>query len=91
MQRRKREAESRRHPAVPKNSIKSTVGFVVRIHTGRHASDEIKSELRKLNLNKKYEAIFVNLNEEKISKFEIRIFIFYFVLANFGSSCILLT
>ena len=66
MQRRKRDAEKRTHPNVPKNAIKSTVGFVIRIHTGRHASDEIKTELRKMNLNHKYDAIFTALDEKAI-------------------------
>ena len=66
MQRRRRDAEKRVHPNVPKNSIKSTVGFVIRIHAGRHASDEIKAELKKLNLNHKYDAIFTVLDEKNI-------------------------
>lgn len=66
MQRRKRDAEKRTHPNVPKNSIKSTVGFVIRIHAGRHASDEIKAALRKMNLNHKYDATFTALNEKSI-------------------------
>ena len=67
MQRRKREAERRRSPKVPKNSIKSTVGFVIRIHAGRHTSDEIKSELKKLNLNHKYDGIFMKLDPNAIT------------------------
>jgi hypothetical protein len=66
MQRRKRDAEKRVHPKVPKGSIKSTVGFVIRIHAGRHASDEIKLELRKMNLNHKYDGIFTILDEKHI-------------------------
>ena len=66
MQRRRRDAEKRVHPNVPKNSIKATVGFVIRIHAGRHASDEIKAELKKLNLNHKYDAIFTVLDEKSI-------------------------
>jgi hypothetical protein len=68
MQRRRRDAEKRNHPNVPKDSIKKTVGFVIRIHTGRHASDEIKAELRKLNLNHKYDATFSILDEKHIGK-----------------------
>jgi hypothetical protein len=66
MQRRKRDAEKRTHPNVPKGSLKSTVGFVIRIHAGRHASDEIKAELKKLNLNHKYDATFTILDEKHI-------------------------
>ena len=68
MERRKREAEKRRKPKVPKDAVKSTVGFVIRIHTGRHASDEIKAELKKMNLNHKYDGTFMRLDDDAISK-----------------------
>ena len=70
MQRRRKNALRRNHPDVPKNSVKKTVGFIVRIHTGRHASDEIKLELRKMNLNHKYDGVFTILDENRIRKFE---------------------
>lgn len=72
MQRRKRDAGKRNHPNVPKDSIKSTVGLVIRIHAGRHASDEIKAELKKLNLNHKYDAVFTVLDEKHIGKIRYR-------------------
>jgi len=67
MLRRKREAEKRRAPKVPKNSIKTTVGFVIRIHAGRHTNNDIKAELRKLNLNHKYDGVFMKLDEAAIT------------------------
>jgi len=69
MKRRQREVEQRTKgpPKVHKSSIKKTVGFAVRIHQGRHASDEIKLSLRKLGLRAKYDGIFVKLDEAGIS------------------------
>jgi hypothetical protein len=74
MLRRKRETEKRKRPNVPKDAIKPTVGFVVRIHAGRHTSDDIKSQLRDLGLNKKYDAKFMKLDDESIGKPRARIF-----------------
>lgn len=68
MKRRKRQAEQRSKANVPKGSIKKTVGFVVRIHEGRHTSVEIKKELKKLGLNKKYDAVFMKLDDESIKQ-----------------------
>jgi hypothetical protein len=65
MNRRKKQVERKNTP-VPKTAIKSTVGFAIRIHTGKHASKEIKSELYKLGLTKKYDATFVKLDAEGI-------------------------
>lgn len=69
MKRRQKQVERRtRGVKVPKGSIKKTVGFAIRIHQGRHASDEIKASLRKLGLNKKYDGIFVTLDDAGIGK-----------------------
>jgi large subunit ribosomal protein L7e len=54
---------------IPKgDKMKDTVGFMVRIHMGRHASKEIKKQLRELGLNKKYDAAFVKLDRDGIAK-----------------------
>ena len=66
MSRRKKKVEKKRLP-VPKTAIKDSVGLVVRIHGGRHASPVIKSELRKLGLLKKYDATFVKLDARGIA------------------------
>jgi large subunit ribosomal protein L7e len=70
MHRRKRATEKRTKIAIPQASVKNTVGFVVRIHAGRHTAPEIKTELRKLGLLKKYEGVFMNLNQENIGNVE---------------------
>jgi large subunit ribosomal protein L7e len=68
MKRRQREVEMRtRGVKVPKGSIRATVGFAIRIHEGRHASDEIKAALRKLGLKAKYDGIFFKLDEPGIA------------------------
>ncbi len=72
MKRRKREAERISSAKVTKDLTKGSVGLVVRIHKGRHASEEIKSNLRALKLNKKYDAIFAKLDEEQISKIDLK-------------------
>ncbi|KAJ1442240.1 ribosomal protein L30, ferredoxin-like fold domain-containing protein [Ochromonadaceae sp. CCMP2298] len=66
MNRRKRKVEQKKTP-VPKTAIKSTVGFVVRIHTGRHANQQIKSDLMRMGLTKKYDAKFVKLDAAGIA------------------------
>lgn len=66
MKRRRNEIAKKSSATVSKALLKSSVGLVVRIHTGRHASDEIKSDLRALKLNRKYDAVFVRLDEEKV-------------------------
>ena len=53
---------------VPKGSIQSTVGLVVRIHAGRHTSPDIKKALRDMGLNKKYDAVFMQLDAAAITK-----------------------
>jgi large subunit ribosomal protein L7e len=68
MKRRRRETERRVHVDVPRGQLQGTVGVAVRIHEGRHSSSEIKEALRKLGLTKKYDAIFVHLDEEGIRK-----------------------
>lgn len=65
MLRKKRNAEAKLNVGV---EMKASVGFAVRIHEGRHSSEDIKNELRKLGLNKKYDGCFVNLNQEGITK-----------------------
>ena len=67
MERRRRETQKRR-AVVPKASILPTVGFVVRIHEGRHASKEIRETLRKIGLYKKYDAVMMKLDATSIGK-----------------------
>ena len=67
MNRRKNSVEKRNLP-VKKSLIKNTVGVAIRIHTGKHASPQIKAELMKLGLNKKYDATFVKLDANGIGK-----------------------
>ncbi len=78
MQRRKRQENKRARVSVPQREIKPTCGFVVRIHQGRHASDDIKNYLRELKLNKKYDAKFIRLDEENIGK--LTLFSFFILL-----------
>lgn len=66
MQRRKKQMEKRARVDVPLSEIQDTVGFVVRIHGGRHASAEIKSILSEMGLSKKYDARFMKLDEKTI-------------------------
>lgn len=67
MNRRKSQVDARsKSSIVPKKLIKETVGFAVRIHGGRHSSEEIKKQLRALGLQKKYDAIFVKLDNAGI-------------------------
>lgn len=68
MQRRARKAESRSKPALGGHELQKHSGFAVRIHEGRHSAPEIKSALRDMGLNKKYDAVFVKLDEEGITK-----------------------
>jgi large subunit ribosomal protein L7e len=49
-------------------TLKPTVGFAVRIHEGRHSNEDVKVELRKLGLNKKYDGAFVKLDHDGITK-----------------------
>jgi len=64
MLRKKRNAEKRTKLGV---DTKPTVGFAVRIHEGRHSNEDIKTELRKLGLNKKYDGCFVRLDAAGIT------------------------
>lgn len=48
--------------------VKNSTGFVIRIHEGRHTSTEISKQLHELGLHKKYDAVFMMLDEEAISK-----------------------
>ena len=67
MNRRKKEVERRTtNVGVPKAAIKNTVGLIVRIHGGRHASDAIKSEMKFFKLSRKYDAVFVKLDDKMI-------------------------
>ena len=68
MERRKRMANQRTHVDVPKGSIQDTVGIIVRIHAGRHTSEDIKATLRGMGLAKKYDAVFTKLDSECIKK-----------------------
>lgn len=68
MERRKRMAEKRTRLDIPKGSMQNTVGLVVRIHAGRHASEDIKTALRDMSLNKKYDAVFMKLDKAAITK-----------------------
>lgn len=65
---RRKKAVERKNTPVSKELIKSTVGLAVRIHAGKHSNIMIKSELIKMGLNKKYDAVFVNLDAEGIGK-----------------------
>jgi hypothetical protein len=64
----KNEAKRRKTVDVPAHEKKPTVGFMVRIHEGRHSSREIKTQLRELGLYKKYDGRFVKLDDEGIGK-----------------------
>lgn len=67
MNRRKSVVEAHtRGSIVPKSQIKKTVGVAVRIHGGRHSNELIKAELKALGLNKKYDAVFVKLDNDGI-------------------------
>lgn len=61
MLRRKKNVEKKSLP-VQKSQIKNTVGVAIRIHTGKHANPQIKAELSRLGLTKKYDATFVKLD-----------------------------
>jgi 60S ribosomal protein uL30 len=68
MQRRARKAETRNAPALNGHELQETTGFVVRIHEGRHSAPEIKAALRDMGMTKKYDAMFVKLDEAGITK-----------------------
>lgn len=73
MQRRQRQESRRARCSIPATQMRTTCGFVVRIHSGRHASEEIKNALREMKLVKKYDAKLIRLDEETIGIY------FYFV------------
>lgn len=64
MERKKRKADLVK---TSPTDMQATVGFAVRIHEGRHSNEEVKAELRKLGLNKKYEGVFVKLDAAGIA------------------------
>lgn len=69
MQRRAKETERRSHVKLPKGmKIKETIGFVVRIHEGKFTNSEIKKYMNSIGLKKKYEAVFMKLDEKAIEK-----------------------
>jgi hypothetical protein len=72
MNRRKRQVDKRQTIAIPSSEVKKTVGFAVRIHAGRHASPEIKGELRALSLIRKYDGVFINLTKENTGKHDLK-------------------
>jgi large subunit ribosomal protein L7e len=49
------------------SNMKETVGFAVRIHEGRHSNEDVKEELRRLGLHKKYDAGFVKLDKDGLT------------------------
>ncbi len=61
-------AQKTKAAIIPKNEYKQTVGFVVRIHEGRHSNEEIKKELKNMGLSKKYDAVFMKLDRAGIGK-----------------------
>jgi large subunit ribosomal protein L7e len=61
-------AQKTKSDNIPKQEYKQSVGFVVRIHEGRHSNEEIKKELKSMNLVKKYDAMFMKLDREGIAR-----------------------
>lgn len=53
---------------LPANQVKKTVGFVIRVHEAKNASNVIKAELRGLGLEKKYQGHFIRLDQEALGK-----------------------
>ncbi len=68
MKRRRKETERKSSQTIVAPLSKKTVGFVVRIHAGRHSSATIKAELKGLGLMAKYDAVFAELSEEVVRK-----------------------
>jgi 60S ribosomal protein uL30 len=66
MKRRQKLMERRTSKTVNKMLTQSTVGLVIRIHAGKHSSEDIKKALKKLDLKNKYDAVFVRLDEERL-------------------------
>ena len=69
MERRKKQIEKQSSKTIKRTISKDTVGLMVRLHDGKNLTGALKAELRELKLNQKYDAQFINLNEENISKF----------------------
>lgn len=69
LQRKKRAAKRTKTGGVKSKDVKEeTVGFVIRIHEGRHANSVVKSELNRLGLQRKYSARFIRLGPEECKK-----------------------
>jgi hypothetical protein len=68
MKRKEKLMERRTSKSVAKMLNGSTVALVIRIHAGKHSSDEIKKTLKHMHLKNKYDAVFVRLDEAKLSK-----------------------
>lgn len=68
MERRKRQVARMNIEKLEKSSIQDKVGLVIRTHIGRHSSPDIKEQLRKLGLHKKYDAVFIKLDSPQIGK-----------------------
>ena len=69
VKRKKRETQ-RKVSLVASREMKQTVGIVVRTHEGRHSSKNIKQELKKMGLAKKYDAVFTRINEATLRKMQ---------------------
>lgn len=57
---------SARGTVLPANRVKATVGFAVRVQAAKNASTVIKSQLKALGLDKKYQGVFVRLDQEML-------------------------
>ena len=68
MVRRKRQVEKRSRIDIPVAALQDSVGFVVRIHAGRHSSPDIKKILSGMGLSKKYDGCFMKLDKVSIGK-----------------------
>lgn len=61
----------KKNSGLKQSDIKPTVGFVIRIHEGRHTSNTVKKELSNMGLKKKYDAKFVKLDFEGIGNLTV--------------------
>jgi hypothetical protein len=69
--RKRSEAEnklSRRGFVVPVGEVKSTAGFIVRVHEAKNATPIIKSQLKGLGLDEKYKAGFFRLDQAMLGE-----------------------
>mmetsp|Transcript_4030 Transcript_4030/g.4121 ORF Transcript_4030/g.4121 Transcript_4030/m.4121 type:complete len:256 (-) Transcript_4030:200-967(-) len=67
LNRRKREFSRRTvNFGVPRAEIRSTVGFIIRVHECRHTSKEVTNSLRELKLFHIHDAVFTKLDEPRI-------------------------